>query len=267
MDGQADRTVLEFEKVSKAFGANVVLKSADLAICKGETITIMGGSGKGKTVFLKLLLGVVRPDSGRILFKGQDMGRMEERAIRKIRSRIGMLFQGAALFDSMSVRENIAYPLREHFQHSEDEISRIVAEKLKLVGLPGVEEMMPADLSGGMKKRVGLARAIATDPDVILYDEPTTGLDPANTKRICALIVSLQKKLGVTSVVVTHDMEAAFSVTDRVAMIHEHRFGFVGTKEEAKSSRDPFVQNFIRGQMESEDDKNLGDVNGAMGAT
>ncbi|MDD2731274.1 MAG: ATP-binding cassette domain-containing protein, partial [Candidatus Portnoybacteria bacterium] len=158
MDVQADRMVLQFEKVSKAFGANVVLKSADLAIYKGETITIMGGSGKGKTVFLKLLLGVVRPDSGRILFKGQDMGRMEDRAIRKIRSRIGMLFQGAALFDSMSVRENIAYPLREHFQRSEDEISRIVAEKLSLVGLPGVEEMMPADLSGGMKKRVGLAR-------------------------------------------------------------------------------------------------------------
>ncbi len=245
---------MEFRDVRKTFGENVVLDGADLSVEKGETITIMGGSGKGKTVFLKLMLGVIKPDRGKVIFKGQDIGEMGEREINRIRSHIGMLFQGAALFDSLTVRENIAYPIREHFKYTEEQISKIVAEKLALVGLHGMEEMMPADLSGGMKKRVGLARAIATDPDVILYDEPTTGLDPANTKRICGLIRTLQEKLGVTSVVVTHDMEAAFAVTDRIAMIHRHRFGFIGTKDEARRSKDAWVQNFIRGEMESEDD-------------
>ncbi len=251
------REIIEFKCISKAFGEKKVLDCTSLAINQGETITIMGGSGQGKTVFLKLLLGVMRPDAGQVFFKGKDLGEMTGVEIRSMRSRIGMLFQGAALFDSLTVRENVAYPLREHFDYTEDEISKIVATKLGLVGLEGIEEMMPADLSGGMKKRVGLARAIATDPDVILYDEPTTGLDPANSKRICAMIRSLQEKLGVTSVVVTHDMEAAFSVTDRIAMIHHCKFGFVGTKEEARQSKDPFVQNFIRGEMESEDDANL----------
>ncbi|MFH0799299.1 MAG: ABC transporter ATP-binding protein [Pseudomonadota bacterium] len=245
--------VIEFKKVCKSFGGNRVLDEADLSIYKGETLTIIGGSGKGKTVFLKLMLGVIRPDRGRILFHGDDIGEMKERDLSKIRSHIGMLFQGAALFDSLTVKENVAYPLRLHFKYPEEEISRRVAQKLFLVGLSGTEEMMPADLSGGMKKRVGLARAIATDPDVILYDEPTTGLDPANTKRICRLIREMQMKLGITSVVVTHDMTAAFAVTDRVAMIHHHRFGFVGTKEEAQASKDPLVQNFIRGEMETGD--------------
>lgn len=245
--------IIEFKKVSKAFGGNRVLEGADLAIRKGETITVIGGSGKGKTVFLKLLLGVFKPDSGRVIFGGQDVGGMNERELRKMRSRIGMLFQGSALFDSLSVAENVAYPLREHFDYPDDKIERIVADKLALVGLAGIEEMMPADLSGGMRKRVGLARAIATDPDVILYDEPTTGLDPANNKRICRMIRELQKKLGVTSVVVTHDLEAAFSMTDRLAMIHHKHFGFVGTKEEAAASSDPMVQNFIHGELETED--------------
>jgi phospholipid/cholesterol/gamma-HCH transport system ATP-binding protein len=169
-----------------------------------------------------------------------------------------MLFQGAALFDSLSVKENVAYPLREHFEYSEEEISDIVSKKLSMVGLFDIGNMMPADLSGGMKKRVGLARAIATDPDVILYDEPTTGLDPANTKRICNLISQLQEKLKVTSIVVTHDMEAAFSVTDRMAMIYDKKFGFVGTGEEARSSADPVVQNFIKGEMETGDGSAVG---------
>jgi phospholipid/cholesterol/gamma-HCH transport system ATP-binding protein len=247
-------SVIEFKKVSKAFGGNQVLDGADLAIEKGETITIIGGSGKGKTVFLKLLLGVLKPDSGRIFFDHRDIGKMGERELNKMRSRIGMLFQGSALFDSLTVAENVAYPLREHFKYSEEELKKIVANKLALVGLPGIEEVMPADLSGGMKKRVGLARAIATDPDVILYDEPTTGLDPANNKRICRLIRELQEKLGVTSVVVTHDLEASFSMTDRLAMIHHRRFGFVGTKEQAQASSDPVVQNFIHGDIETEDE-------------
>jgi phospholipid/cholesterol/gamma-HCH transport system ATP-binding protein len=245
--------VIEFKKVSKAFGTNKVLENADLSIEQGETITIIGGSGKGKTVFLKLLLGVLMPDTGNVLFKGLSLGDMVEKDVIRMRSRIGMLFQGAALFDSMSVAENVAYPLRQHFNYDENEISRIIKKKLELVGLGGVEEMMPSDLSGGMKKRVGLARAIATDPDVILYDEPTTGLDPANTHRICNLIVELQKKLHVTSVVVTHDMESAFRVTDRIALISDRRFSFVGTKEDARQSKDPLVRNFIAGDLETAD--------------
>lgn len=245
--------IIEFRKVVKSFGDNRVLDGADLSIEKGETLTIMGGSGKGKTVFLKLMLGVLLPDSGSVFFQGKDLNLMKEKQLSKMRSHIGMLFQGAALFDSLSVRDNIAYPLRLHFDHSEEEISRVVDEKLEMVGLPGIGGRMPADLSGGMKKRVGLARAIATDPDVILYDEPTTGLDPANTNRICRLIRELQQKMGVTSVVVTHDMAAAFEVTDRIAMIHDRRFGFVGTKDEARASTDPLVQNFIKGEMETSD--------------
>jgi phospholipid/cholesterol/gamma-HCH transport system ATP-binding protein len=249
----AMKTIVEFRKVSKAFGDNRVLVDADLEIYGGETITIIGGSGKGKTVFLKLLLGVMRPDSGAVLFRGHDLGDMEEREVVSMRKHIGLVFQSSALFDSLTVLENVAYPVREHFDYDDGEISQIVARKLGLVGLPGVEEMMPADLSGGMRKRVGLARAIATDPDVILYDEPTTGLDPANTKRICRLILELQEKLKVTSIVVTHDMEAAFRVTDRVALLHNQHFYFVGTKDEVRASRDPVVQNFIQGGMETGD--------------
>ncbi|MBT3181696.1 MAG: ABC transporter ATP-binding protein [Deltaproteobacteria bacterium] len=247
------KAIVEFKQIRKTFGDKVVLEGADLAIYKGETITIIGGSGMGKSVFLKLLLGVFKPDLGDVLFDGQKISDMGERRLSRMRRRIGMLFQGAALFDSLTVRENIAYPLREHFEYSEDEISEIVRSKLEMVGLPGTEEMMPADLSGGMKKRVGLARAIATDPDVILYDEPTTGLDPANTKRICNLILEMQKRLNVTSVVVTHDMDAAFSVTNRLAMLYDRKFGFVGTSDEARSSKEPIVQNFIRGEMETGD--------------
>jgi len=247
------KPIIEFKKVNKAFEDNQVLKDADLAIHKGETITIIGGSGMGKSVFLKLLLGVMKPDEGSVFFDGRDIGEMGEKKLARMRRRIGMLFQGSALFDSLTVRENIAYPLREHFHYSEDEISGIVSKKLSMVGLAGIQQMMPSDLSGGMKKRVGLARAIATDPDVILYDEPTTGLDPANTRRICNLIREMQQRLQVTSVVVTHDMEAAFSVTDRMAMIYNRHFGFVGTGDEARSSADPMVQNFIRGEMETGD--------------
>jgi phospholipid/cholesterol/gamma-HCH transport system ATP-binding protein len=245
--------IIEFKNVNKAFGENEVMVDASISIVKGETITLIGGSGKGKTVFLKLLLGVLRPDSGRIMFRGQSIGDMEEGDIVSMRKHIGMLFQGAALFDSLTVAENVAYPIREHFDYDDDEIYRMVRQKLEVVGLGGTEEMMPADLSGGMKKRVGLARAIATDPDVILYDEPTTGLDPANTKRICRLILELQEKLKVTSIVVTHDMEAAFRVTDRVALLHDKCFYYVGTKDEVRASRDPIVQNFILGEMETGD--------------
>ena len=170
-----------------------------------------------------------------------------------MRRKIGMLFQGSALFDSLTVFENIVYPLREHFSYSDHQLSEFVAAKLEMVGLPGLEDKYPGELSGGMKKRVGLARAIATDPSVILYDEPTTGLDPANTRRINSLIIKLQEQLKVTSVVVTHDMESAFEVTDRIALLSNKCFAFVGTKEEANDTKDQVVQKFIKGEMETRD--------------
>lgn len=241
--------MIECKNLSIAFGPKKVLNGLNLAIEQGETITIIGGSGSGKSVLLKLILGLLPPDQGEIFFKGREVFSMEEQALIEMRSKIGMLFQGAALFDSLTVFENIAYPIREHFSHPEEKITEMVREKLDLVGLEKTEGMFPADLSGGMKKRVGLARAIATHPEVILYDEPTTGLDPANTHRIAELILRLQKLLKVTSIVVTHDMETAFKVSDRVALLHDKKIEFVGSVEEVKKSANPVVQNFIRGDI------------------
>lgn len=245
--------IIRFKDISISFGNLNVLDGMDLTIYEGETITIIGGSGSGKSVTLKLLLGVLKPDSGSVYFQGRDVTTMDEKELIQMRKQFGMLFQGGALFDSLSVKENIAYPLREHFDYTENELDRIVAKKLSLVGLPGVEQRMPADLSGGMKKRVGLARAIAADPKVILYDEPTTGLDPANTQRINRLIIQLQEKLKVTSIVVTHDMESAFTVSDRMALLKDGKICFVGTKEETKKSDDPTVRGFIEGKMTEKD--------------
>lgn len=242
-------SIIEFRNVFKSFGENRVLEGMDLAIREGETLTILGGSGSGKSVTLKLLLGLIAPDHGHVFFKGQDVFAMEEAETFQMRSKIGMLFQGAALFDSLTVLENVAYPLREHFSYSDEEIAKLVREKLSVVGLSGTEDVYPADLSGGMKKRVGLARAIATNPDVILYDEPTTGLDPANTNRIDELIIELQRKLKVTSVVVTHDLASAYKVSNRLALLHHHKIEFVGTVDEVKNSSNPVVRNFIRGQI------------------
>lgn len=239
--------LIEFREVEKSFSGNKVLCGLSLVIEKGETITILGGSGTGKTVLLKILLRLIDPDRGKIFFNDQDILAMNEEKLRETRRKMGMLFQGGALFDSLSVKENIAYPLREHFQMGEEEIGRIVAKKLELVGLPGIGESLPADLSGGMKKRVALARAIATDPEVILYDEPTTGLDPINTNRINHLICDLQRKLNVTSIVVTHDLASAFAVSNRLAMLYEGKIVFAGTKEEIQNSQDPAVKNFING--------------------
>jgi phospholipid/cholesterol/gamma-HCH transport system ATP-binding protein len=252
------QTIISFKNISKAFGTNQVLGNLSLDINEGETITIIGGSGSGKSVLLKLLLDVLRADKGHIYFKGRDITVMNDWEIIDVRKNIGMLFQGAALFDSLTVGENIAYPIREHFKYSEDKIKKIVSAKLDLVGLSGLQQMMPADLSGGMKKRVGLARAIATDPAVILYDEPTTGLDPANTMRINRLIRELQRKLHVTSIVVTHDMASAFLVSDRLAMLYNKRIEFVGTPEEAKKSLNNVVQHFIQGYIGEEGARDAG---------
>jgi phospholipid/cholesterol/gamma-HCH transport system ATP-binding protein len=239
------RTIIEIKAVHKSYEDLQVLQGLDLGIRQGETITILGGSGTGKSVLLKLIAGLEKPDQGFIKIGKRDIVPLTEQELIPIRRKIGMLFQGAALFDSLSAGENVAYPIREHFRLTEQAIQKTVREKLSLVGLDGIEDKMPAELSGGMKKRVGLARAIAIDPEIILYDEPTTGLDPANTQRINQLIVELQRILKVTSIVVTHDLDSAYTVTDRLALLHKGRITMVGTKEEFKTSAIREVQDFI----------------------
>jgi len=242
-----------FQHVQKAFDEKVIYTDLDLEIQKGETITIIGGSGTGKSVMLKLFLVLLRPESGKIMFDGKDVLTLKNEDLITARKRVGMLFQGGALFDSMTVFDNVAYPLHEHFKdYSEEKIARIVHEKLEVIGLPDTADMMPSDLSGGMKKRVALARAIATDPEVILYDEPTTGLDPTNTNRINELILDLQKRFKVTSIVVTHDMASAFTVSDRLALLYNKKIEFVGTKDEIDRSDNKVVKKFISGQIGEE---------------
>jgi len=239
------KPIIEIKNLYKSYNGLQVLQGVDLGIKRGETITILGGSGTGKSVLLKLISGLEKPDQGTIRIDARDIVSLKEDQLVPIRRKIGMLFQGSALFDSLSAGENVAYPIREHFRLPEGEIQRIVREKLRMVGLEGIEEKMPAELSGGMKKRVGLARAIAIDPEIILYDEPTTGLDPANTQRINQLIVELQKVLNVTSIVVTHDLDSAYAVTDRLALLYRGRIAMKGTKKEFEASHIQEVRDFI----------------------
>jgi phospholipid/cholesterol/gamma-HCH transport system ATP-binding protein len=247
-------SLIEFRDVWKSFGPKAVYQGLNLSIERGESMTIVGGSGVGKSVMLKMLIGLLTLDRGEILFDGKHVEKMGARELSRVRQRVGMLFQGAALFDSLTVRENVAYGLREHYHMREDEIDERVAWALSLVGLPGVEGMHPSDLSGGMKKRVGLARTVALKPEVLLYDEPTTGLDPINTTRINNLILSMQSALKITSVVVTHDMGTAFMVSTRLAMVHKGRIIAVGTPEEFRSSTNPLVRNFIEGNAPEDED-------------
>ncbi|WP_375769725.1 ABC transporter ATP-binding protein [Archangium gephyra] len=238
--------LIRFEHLRKSFGPKHVFDDLELSVYAGETLTVIGGSGTGKSVLLKCLIGLLRPDAGRILFEGQDLTGFREEDFIDVRRHVAMVFQGAALFDSLTVGENIAYPLREHFPDMPpEELRERVARKLALVNLPGIEDMRPADLSGGMKKRVGLARAIATDPEVILWDEPTTGLDPVTTETINQMIRSMQQQLGCTSIVVTHDMVSAFSLSDRIAMLANRRIAQVGTPEEMRASTVPEVRAFL----------------------
>ena len=248
--------LIEFKKVNKAFGPKVVYRGLDLAMMRGEVLTVVGGSGVGKSVMLKLLIGLIKADRGSIVFDGEEVTRMGEDQLARVRQRIAMLFQSGALFDSLSVGQNVAYGLEEHYrdQMTRSEIDDRVAWALGLVDLPGVQEMRPADLSGGMKKRVGLARAIAVQPEVVLYDEPTTGLDPINTARVNHLIMGLQERLNITSVVVTHDMKSAFAVSDRMAMVHTGRVICSGTVEQFRASADPRVRDFIEGNAPVKED-------------
>jgi phospholipid/cholesterol/gamma-HCH transport system ATP-binding protein len=240
---------IEFTGIKKSFDEKAVYTGLNLSIERGETITIIGGSGSGKSVLLKLLVGLMKPDAGSITIGGIDIVPLSEHDLVSVRKRIGMLFQGGALFDSISVGENVGYGLVMHKGMSEKQIGKKVAQCLEMVGLPGIEQMMPPDLSGGMKKRVALARAIAYDPEVILYDEPTTGLDPTNSNRINHLINEMREILKVTSVVVTHDMKSAFAVSDRLAMLFKGKIEAVGTPKEIERSKDPVVRGFIEGNI------------------
>ena len=237
---------VEFRDVQKAYGSKVVLRGASLKVYRGEVLVILGGSGSGKSVTLRHMLGLEAPDSGRVIVEDEDITDLPEEELYRVRKKFGMLFQSGALFDSMTVFENVAFPLREHTEMSEEEIARAVREKLELVNLPNTAHLMPVDLSGGMRKRVGLARSIVLDPKMILYDEPTTGLDPVTAHKINEMIIDLQSKLNVTSVVVTHDIQSAFMVGDRIAFLNKGVFEWVGTMEEARDSDHPQLREFFR---------------------
>jgi phospholipid/cholesterol/gamma-HCH transport system ATP-binding protein len=248
--------LIRFKDVYKSFGPKSVYRGLNLAIQRGDVLTIVGGSGVGKSVMLKMLIGLLKPDSGSIVFDGREVTAMKERELSIVRQRIAMLFQSGALFDSVSVGDNVAYGLAEHYHDkmSKEDIRERVAWALGLVDLPGVEEMRPSDLSGGMRKRVALARAIALQPEVVLYDEPTTGLDPINTARVNHLIMGLQAKLAITSIVVTHDMKSAFTISDKVAMVHSGRIICQGNVDDFRASRDPRVADFIEGRAPVKED-------------
>jgi len=243
--------MIEIKGVHKSFGALKVLRGVDLQIPKGEITVILGRSGAGKSVLLKHIIGLIRPDKGRIWIDKVDITRLGDKDLTEMRKKFGMLFQDAALFDSMDVGENVAFPLREHTKLHEQDIQRIVAHKLEQVGLPGAEEKMPAQLSGGMKRRVGLARAIALDPEIVLFDEPTAGLDPPMAESIEHLIIETQRKLERTFVAITHSILTAFHIGHKIAMLHEGRIIKEGSPEAFRKSSNPVVKNFlIRGEHE-----------------
>ena len=239
--------IVEFRGVYKAFGSKVIYEDLNLTIHRGETLCIIGGSGTGKSVMMKMLVGLLRPDRGEIFAFGREISKLSEKEMQEVRRNVAMLFQGGALFDSLTVAENIKYPLIEHKWGTTKEQDERVEEVLAQVGLPGISHQKPSDLSGGMRKRVALARSIAIKPKMLLYDEPTTGLDPLSIRRINGLILQLQQELSVTSMVVTHEMPSVFTIADRVAMVRDHHIAFVGTKEEAKNSELEWLQKFISG--------------------
>lgn len=238
---------LRFVNLEKAFGPKKVLRGVNLAVARGETVVVLGGSGSGKSVLLRHAVGLFRPDAGEVFVEDLEISKLSEDQLQETRKKVGMLFQSGALFDSMTVRENVSFALVEHTDWDDAKILARAEEVLRLVELEGALDLMPSDLSGGMRKRVALARAIALAPAAILYDEPTTGLDPITANTINDLIRSLQKRLGVTSVVVTHDIQSAFAVGDRIAFLHEGRILFHGTTAEARTAGEPLLRNFLQG--------------------
>jgi phospholipid/cholesterol/gamma-HCH transport system ATP-binding protein len=239
--------VIDVQEFKKSFGSKQVHRGVTFSVKKGECLGLIGGSGVGKSVILRSLIGLEKPDSGIISVFGRDIVPLKEEELVDIRKKVAYVFQGGALFDSMSVFDNLAYPLREHTELSESEISKKVLELLESFGLSGNEKIFPASLSGGMQKRVGLARAIIMEPEVVLYDEPTAGLDPYNTKRIQEMILRL-KSMGVTSILVTHDMPSAFAVCDRIALLLNGKISSEGTQSEMEAKPDSPIQQFISGE-------------------
>ncbi len=242
--------IIELKNVYKSFDSKQVHTGVNLSIRSGENITVLGGSGSGKSVLLKEIIGLIKPDEGDVIIENENIVPMDESELVHVRKKMGMLFQGAALFDSLTVAENIAYPLREGNNHSEEEINEIISTNLELVGLPGIEDKLPSDLSGGMKKRVGLARAMAMNPKILLYDEPTTGLDPPNISRINHLIRNMQEKFGITGVIITHDVKSALEISDRIAFLYNGRIIFEGTVTEAQNTDIELLNYFILGRLE-----------------
>jgi len=239
--------MIEVRQLKKGFGAQRILDGVDFQIEHGESVVIIGRSGSGKSVLLKQLIGLLKPDAGEVLVDGENIVPMDERQLLRVRQKFGMLFQGSALFDSMTVAENIAFPFRNRRELTAQEIARKVSGALEMVDLPGTEEKKPSELSGGMKKRVGLARAIVYQPEIVLYDEPTTGLDPIVSDSIDQLIMRVRDQLKVTTVVVTHDMRSARRVGHRILMLHDKRIHASQTPDEIFSSQDPVIRRFIEG--------------------
>jgi len=242
--------MIKLVNLHKSFGKQKVLDGLNLDIEEGKTTVIIGRSGGGKSVLLKHIIGLLRPEQGQILIDGTDITKLNDRALNEIRKKFGMLFQEAALFDSMNVGENVAFPLREHTTMKEKEIRETVADRLRSVGLTGVEEKMPSELSGGMRKRVGLARAIAMRPRIVLFDEPTTGLDPIMTEAINRLIIETQKNLNLTCIVISHDIRSIFDIGHRIAMLYEGKIIENGTPEELRGSQNPVTRQFLAGSIE-----------------
>jgi len=238
--------IVEFREVWKRYANREVLAGVNFQIFHGEVLCVLGPSGTGKSVFLRHINGLTKPDDGEVEVFGQPVARLSEEELSPVRRRVAMLFQGGALFDSMNVEQNVAFPLKEHTDKSLEEISALVAEKLQMVGLPGTHKKMPSELSGGMRKRVALARSIALEPEIILYDEPTTGLDPVTSEKIAQLIAEMNLRLQTTSVVVTHDIVTARTVADRIAFLHQGRFQFVGSFQEAVRTGHPVLQEYFR---------------------
>jgi phospholipid/cholesterol/gamma-HCH transport system ATP-binding protein len=253
-------SLIELRHIYKRFGWLEVLNDVNLQIEQGKCLVILGASGSGKSVMLKHIVGLLKPDRGEVWFAGQRIDVLSERQLMKVRERFGFLFQQGALFDSDTVARNVAFPLVEHTNKRADEIEEIVNHKLRMVGLPDAGKKMPAELSGGQRKRVALARAIALDPEVILYDEPTTGLDPIRADVINELIVKLQSSLHVTSVVVTHDMNSAMKVADRMVMLYEGKLIFDGTPEQIRNTTNDVVKRFVLGEASTEELQTLDSV-------
>ena len=239
--------MLELKNVSMSFQDRRILDDVSLQVQRGEILVVIGPSGSGKSTLLRLMIGLLKPDSGQIWVDGREISRLDEEELNRIRRNMGMVFQYSALFDSMTVGENVAFGIRQHTKMPEDEIHAVIKRSLRMVGLMGKENVMPSELSGGMKKRVSLARAVALKPKIVLYDEPTSGLDPVMSTTINRLIMSTQRILGVTAVVVTHDMDSAFTIADRIAMMYDEKIIEIATPDEFRQSENPLVRQFISG--------------------